>query len=215
VGRAAPRSSPKRYAGTDPPLSLAGPTMADLQRTAELEKFLVEAGLYEGKEESAKREEVLSEIGQIVKEWVKQLTRKKGYAEQLVERANAVLFTFGSYRLGVHGPGADIDTLCVGPSYVNREEDFFVTLHGILAEKEEVTELQPVPEAHVPVLKFKFRGISIDLLYASLSLSVIPADFDISQGSVLCDVDEATVRSLNGCRVADQILRLVPNAEVI
>jgi len=100
VGRAAPRSSPKRYAGTDPPLSLAGPTMADLQRTAELEKFLVEAGLYEGKE-SAKREEVLSEIGQIVKEWVKHLTRKKGYAEQLVERANAVLFTFGSYRLGV------------------------------------------------------------------------------------------------------------------
>ncbi|XP_066321556.1 nuclear poly(A) polymerase 4-like isoform X2 [Miscanthus floridulus] len=212
-GRAALRASPKRYSGTDPPLSLAGPTLADLQRTAELEKFLVEAGLYEGKEESAKREDVLSEIGQIVKEWVKQLTSKKGYAEQLVEQANAVLFTFGSYRLGVHGPEADIDTLCVGPSYVNREGDFFVTLHGILAEKEEVTELQPVPDAHVPVLKFKFRGISIDLLYASLSLSVIPADFDISQGSVLCDVDEATVRSLNGCRVVDQILRLVPNVE--
>jgi poly(A) polymerase len=55
------------------------------------------------------------------------------------------------------------------------QEDFFVTLHGTLAEKEEVTELHPVPDAHVPVLKFKFRGISIDLLYASLSLSVIPA----------------------------------------
>ncbi|KAK3156406.1 hypothetical protein QOZ80_2AG0106870 [Eleusine coracana subsp. coracana] len=213
VGRAASRASPKRYSGTDPPLSLARPTVADLQRTVELEKFLVDAGLYEGKEESAKREDVLCEIDQIVKEWVKQLTIKKGYAEQLVEQANAVLFTFGSYRLGVHGPGADIDTLCVGPSYVNREEDFFVTLHGILAEKEEVTELQPVPDAHVPVLKFKFRGILIDFLYASLSLSVIPADFDISRGSVLCDVDEATVRSLNGCRVADQILRLVPNAE--
>jgi poly(A) polymerase len=69
---------------------------------------------------------------------------------------------------------ADIDTLCVGPSYVNREEDFFIFFRDILAEMEEVTELQPVTDAHVPVMKFKFQGISIDLLYASISLLVIP-----------------------------------------
>ncbi|WOL10763.1 nuclear poly(A) polymerase 4-like [Canna indica] len=86
----------------------------------------------------------------------------------MVEEANTVIFTFGSYHLGVHGPGADVDTLCVGPSYVNREEDFFIILHNILAGMEEVSELQPVPDAHVPVFKFK---------------------------------------------VADQILRLVPNIE--
>ena len=39
---------------------------------------------------------------------------------------------------------------------------------------EEVTELQPVPDAHVPVMKFKFDGISVDLLYASISLLVVP-----------------------------------------
>jgi len=103
----------------------------------------------------------------------------------------------------VHGPGADLDTLCIGPSYVNREvdmlphkfwlcaslklfsiftsdlshfyqEDFFYTLHDILASVDEVTELQPVPDAHVPVMKFKFDGISIDLLYASISCLIVP-----------------------------------------
>ncbi|XP_008794102.2 nuclear poly(A) polymerase 4-like isoform X2 [Phoenix dactylifera] len=211
MGRMPP--PPLRQYGITKPISTAGPTEADLQRTKELEKFLVDAGLYESKEEAAKREEVLQEIDKIVKSWVKQLTHQRGYTDQMVEDANAVIFTFGSYRLGVHGPGADIDTLCVGPSYVNQEEDFFIILHNILAEMDEVTELQPVPDAHVPVMKFKFHGISIDLLYASISLLVVPEDLDISHGSVLYNVDEATVRSLNGCRVADQILRLVPNVE--
>ncbi|XP_054791878.1 nuclear poly(A) polymerase 4-like isoform X2 [Prosopis cineraria] len=202
----------KKY-GITKPISLAGPNEADFHRNMELERFLVDSGLYESKEEAAKREEVLGRLDQIVKCWVKQLTRQRGYTDQMVEDANAVIFTFGSYRLGVHGPGADIDTLCIGPSYVNREEDFFVILHNILAEMEEVTELQPVSDAHVPVMKFKFLGISIDLLYASVSLLVVPEDLDISNGSVLYDVDEPTVRSLNGCRVADQILKLVPNVE--
>ncbi|BFG24381.1 hypothetical protein CerSpe_106550 [Prunus speciosa] len=207
-----PQAAARQY-GVTKPISTAGPTEADIQRTLELEKFLVDAGLYESKEDADKREEVLQRIGQIVKDWVKQLTRLRGYTDQMVEDANALIFTFGSYRLGVHGPGADIDTLCVGPSYVNREEDFFFILHNILAEMEEVTELQPVPDAHVPVMKFKFDGISIDLLYASISLLVVPEDLDISDVSLLYDVDEPTVRSLNGCRVADQILKLVPNIE--
>ncbi|GKV03477.1 hypothetical protein SLEP1_g15768 [Rubroshorea leprosula] len=211
IGSPPPSQSSKKY-GITQPISLAGPTDVDIQRNTELEKLLVDLGLYESKEEAAKREEVLGRISLIVKDWVKQLTRQRGYSDQMVEEANAIIFTFGSYCLGVHGPGADIDTLCVGPSYVN-QEDFFIILHNTLAEMEEVTELQPVPDAHVPVMKFKFQGISIDLLYASISLLVVPDDFDISHGSVLYNIDEQTVRSLNGCRVADQILKLVPNVE--
>ncbi|KAM1016991.1 hypothetical protein ACFX13_047347 [Malus domestica] len=131
----------------------------------------------------------------------------------MVADANALIFTFGSYRLGVHGPGDDLYTLCVGPSYVNREEDFFYILQNILDEMEEVTELQSLPDAHVPVMKFKFDRIPIDLLYASISLLVIPEYLDISDLSVLYNVDEATVRSLNGCRVTNQIPKLVPNVE--
>ncbi|XP_020547467.1 nuclear poly(A) polymerase 4-like isoform X5 [Sesamum indicum] len=209
----AEQKQPPKQWGVTRPLSHAGPSEADIQRTRDLEKFLVASGLYESAEEAAKREEVLDRLKQIVKDWVKELTRLRGYTDQMVEDANALIFTFGSYRLGVHGPGADIDTLCIGPKYVSREEDFFYVLHNILAEIEEVTELQPVPDAHVPVMKFKFDGISIDLLYASISLLVVPDDLDISNISVLEDIDEPTVRSLNGCRVADQILKLVPNIE--
>lgn len=36
-----------------------------------------------------------------MKNWVKQLTRLRGYTDQMVEDANAVILTFGSYRLGV------------------------------------------------------------------------------------------------------------------
>lgn len=36
-----------------------------------------------------------------MKDWVKQLTRQRGYTDQMVEDANAVIFTFGSYHLGV------------------------------------------------------------------------------------------------------------------
>ena len=38
---------------------------------------------------------------QVVKDWVKLLTRQRGYTDQMVEDANALIFTFGSYRLGV------------------------------------------------------------------------------------------------------------------
>lgn len=199
--------------GITEPISLGGPSEYDVMKTRELEKYLQDAGLYESQEEAVGREEVLGRLDQIVKLWVKTISRAKGLNEQLVQEANAKIFTFGSYRLGVHGPGADIDTLCVGPRHATREEDFFGELHRMLVEMPEVTEVHPVPDAHVPVLRFKFNGVSIDLLYAKLSLWVIPEDLDISQDSILQNADEQTVRSLNGCRVTDQILRLVPNIQ--
>ncbi|XP_038679921.1 nuclear poly(A) polymerase 1-like isoform X2 [Tripterygium wilfordii] len=197
--------------GITDPISLGGPTEYDLIKTCELEKYLQDAGLYESREEAVSREEVLGRLDQIVKNWVKVISRAKGLNEQLVHEANAKIFTSGSYRLGVHGPGADIDTLCVGPRHATRDEDFFGELYRMLSEMPEVTELHPVPDAYVPVMKFKLNGISIDLLYAKLSLWVVPEDLDISQDSILQSTDEQTVRSLNGCRVTDQILRLVPN----
>jgi poly(A) polymerase len=53
------------------------------------------------------------------------------------------------------------------------QDDFFMELCLIHMGKEEVIELYLVPDSHVPIMKFKFNGISIDLVYARISLWVI------------------------------------------
>ncbi|KAF5739008.1 nuclear poly(A) polymerase 1 [Tripterygium wilfordii] len=195
------------------PITTDGSCEFDVIKNGELETMLKDAGLYESHEESVTRELMLGRLDQIVKDWVRKITKDKGFNSEIVEAANAKIFTFGSYRLGVHGPGTDIDTLCVGPNYVTRDEDFFGGLYGILKMIPEVQELNPVPDARVPVMKFKFNGVSVDLLYAPLHLWVVPEDLDILQDSLLNGADEKTVLSLNGCRVTDRILRLVPNVQ--
>ena len=44
----------------------------------------------------------------------------------------------------------------------------------MLAEMPEVQDLHPVSDAHVPIMKFKYNGISIDLLYANVAMWSIP-----------------------------------------
>lgn len=68
-------------------------------------QFLEEQGLYESVDESSLREEVLGTLDKLVKHWVKKVGRAADLAESFVADSTAKIFTFGSYRLGVHGPG--------------------------------------------------------------------------------------------------------------
>ena len=53
------------------------------------------------------------------------------------------LLSFGSYRLGVHTPDADVDCLVLAPPHVTRDH-FFGGWVEILKGDARVTELQPV-----------------------------------------------------------------------
>jgi hypothetical protein len=87
-----------------------------------------------------RRETVLGRVAAAVKKFVYEVSLSRGLSEAAANAAGGKIFTFGSYRLGVHGPGSDIDTLCVVPKHVSRE-DFFETFEKILSELEDATEV--------------------------------------------------------------------------
>jgi poly(A) polymerase Pap1 len=79
-------------------------------------------------------------VAALVKDFVYQVSLQRGLSEAAASAAGGKIFTFGSYRLGVHGPGSDIDTLCVVPKHVSRE-DFFDIFEGMLRDLEGSTDV--------------------------------------------------------------------------
>ncbi|ORZ27806.1 polymerase [Lobosporangium transversale] len=201
---------PTRRLGVTMPISEAYPTPEDQESTEKLIQTLKDQGLFESEEESKRREIVLGKLDKMVKEFVYTISLRRNMPEAIAREAGGKIFTFGSYRLGVHGSGSDIDTLCVVPRHVQRE-DFFEEMYDMLRRRPEVTELTAVPDAYTPVIKMKFSDIPIDLTFARLGLSSIADSLSLSDDSLLRNLDDRCIRSVNGSRVTDEILRLVPN----
>lgn len=77
-----------------------------------------------------------------------------------------------------------------------------------------ITDLTAVTDAFVPIIKFEYSGISIDLIFSRIAtLTEIPhpsSGWDLLDNNLLRGLDDAELRSLNGTRVTDDILKLVP-----
>lgn len=111
--------------------------------------------------------------------------------------------------------GSDIDTLLVTPKYVEREDFFehFPALLQKMAPKGAISELKPVTEAFVPIIKLEYSDISIDLIFARLLRESVPTALDLKDNSLLRGLDEVDLRCVNGTRVTDEIISLVPQVK--
>lgn len=210
--------------GVTEPISLAPPEPLDAQLSVDLDVALRAAHLYECPAETAYRETVLAKLSRLVSTWVYRVSLAQGLSPDAAATTGARILTFGSYRLGVSGPGADIDTLAVAPRHVDRRRDVFGmyeagvvppprenVLVEMLRDDPDASEIVAVAEAYVPVIKFVYGGVEIDLLVACLQLEVLPPSLDILDDGILRNLDDGTQRSINGVRVTDAILRLVPH----
>ncbi|KAL8446986.1 hypothetical protein Emed_004670 [Eimeria media] len=196
------------------PISLKTGNAADLHQSVELVRVMRHKGVYETAAGARQREVVLTELSKMVSDWIYECGLEQGLDAAEARQAGGKIFTFGSYRLGVATPGSDIDALCVSPRHVTRDAFFSVFL-AKLQQDPRIDKITPVPDAYTPVLKFSFSGVEIDLLFARLALRCIPSSWvGLEPDSVLKHTDEKTARSLNGNRVADMILKLVPNKMV-
>ena len=231
-----------QYLGVTPPMSTALPTESETSATTALLEELRRQHTFESADATAKRYvlrlgnhleqiqsipprdttnnpnsswQVLESLQNICDEFVRTVAREKpGRSEQSIKNARGKVFAYGSFRLGVYGPGSDIDTLIVGPKYVTHDDYFriFPDLLHKMAPEGSVTNFTAVPEAHVPIIKFEYHGISIDLIYSRLAvLQELPAqNFDLKDMNLLRGLDGRELRAVNGTRVSDEIMSLIP-----
>lgn len=174
------------------------------------------------------RERLLAELNEAIQAWArgeynKTLIQKGVSSDErkaLVDEKTVVqLRTYGSYRLGVDDPHSDVDVLCVAPKWMPRELFFHPQLgfdQTLVKWIPRVEKLNVIREANVPLMTFVLDGVEFDIVFASVPLDELPheEDFSIVDNSILIGMDQKTLKAINGARVTDMILKLVPDVDV-
>lgn len=193
----------KKY-GITGPLSVKESSEDDIARSSSLQEFLLASKIYETNEEAITRERVLGRLSYMFDNFIKAIGVKKGLADSDVKAASGRIYTFGSYRLGVHARGSDIDTLCVAPVYVDRKEffdEFYSMLNGVFAEVEKVED------AYVPLMQLVYREHRIDECEGCGVMSGNGNKMDISNTAV------DKIGALHSCDELQSYKRLRTNNE--
>ena len=178
--------------------------------------------MIESSDDKALKESVLLKLNDILKLWMNKVNIEENIDSKSVACSEAKLLCYGSYKLGVSTPTGDIDALVLAPLYVDRNKHFFGTLFDLLASiakgNNQIKELSSINYEHTmtPLIKMDFYGVSVDLVFACLPdvslldgvvlLNGLSLRENLSNDSLLRNMDEKMKRSYNGFRSAEMIL---------
>ena len=184
-----------------------------------------------------KRQRVLNDLDNMLVAWSESLMPgSPNYDSCLTspmrdKSAATTLLSFGSYRLGVHTPDADVDCLVLAPPHLSRDDFFSSFVVDVLKGNTRVTELHPVPTAYTPVIKFEMDSVKIDLIFARVTNSKWLSEQRSKEvaaikqpdqreemnldDNVLIGLEEVDVRSVNGVRVAQFLLESLNGKEQV
>ena len=199
--------------GLTSPISLDYPTPEELTRTTEMFDYLTKSDVFETEEGMRQRQGVVEKLDVIFKKWVRDTCIAKRIPEFTANKAGGIVIPMGSYILGTQNKGSDLDLLCVGPLHVERK-DFFTSFYKVLSKLPNVTKLNAIENAFVPIITFSFDDVEIDLLFARLLCGEVAHDIDLMRDDVLKYLDPRCSRSIGGYRSGVGTLQLVPDREI-
>ena len=78
----------------------------DVVLTDKLVECLESFDMFDTAEGKDHRLLVLGRLNELMKRWIIQVSQEKGKTEEEAREVGGKIFTFGSYRLGVHGKGS-------------------------------------------------------------------------------------------------------------
>lgn len=113
-------------------ISQQKPTQTEIDQSAILEQFLISRGCYLSAEEANRREQIISKLKTVVKDWAIEICKKQLLSDFITEELTRgiCLQPFGSQALGVSNSNSDLDLLCIVPKNI-KPKDFFSMEYGL------------------------------------------------------------------------------------
>ena len=190
------------------PITTDLPTEIEIKASLDLENFLKEKNAFDTEENKKLRTTILTNLTNLANQLIKDI---KGLSNDEICDSQARIIPSGSVLLDVCSPESDIDAVFVAPEFVKRTEHFFKLFPNYLIKDQNVSKLKKIEHANVPIISFKYFNIDVDLSFAAIPLKTIPNELNLLDDTILENMNEKCIKSINSLRVGELIPKLVPD----